>query len=402
MLNIRLRWSAAVICSAAAISLAACTAVAQQPDFKASVGVSYTTLRGDPGEQYIGYGVDFRFMVRPWLGVQAQASVFPYWQTAFSNDSRLGRSTGQLDASALLGHRWGRVGLFGEGGLGYLRSNVLESAAGWSFEDYMDVQMGGLLDVFVARRWSLTYEVRDNLVLLHAPVQISGWYPASLNSPEGRAGLTFHFLNAAHTELSRRTAPNLEFDDRALRQSLGVSYTALRWSQLSNYASQQWLGAALQYRWMPRSWGGVQLQGGYAPQRQSFITSTAGGQTVEADASALVGHRWGRFGLYGDLGVGAVRTKVFGAVNLAIFPPAILLWRNYPSVPVGALVDVKLGKHWSAVYQVRDDVTFVGPFSFYGPVYSSSGVLEGYQYYPPSNPFVDNLLDLRSGVAFHF
>ena len=62
---------------------------------------------------------------------------------------------------------------------------------------------------------------------------------------------------------------------------------------------------------------------------------------------------------------------------------------------------MSLGRRWSVTFNVRDNVTFIGPFSFYGPIYTGNRVTS-FGYYPPSTPFVDNLLEDRAGVAFHF
>jgi hypothetical protein len=377
---------------------------AQEPYFKSSVGVSYASLRFEPQEQYIGYGVDYRYMVRPWLGAQVQASVFPWWQSTVNNDDASGGSIGQLSASALVGHRWGRFGLYGEPGIGYLRSRVLQArqGGGWAFQNYLDIQMGGLLDISVARRWSLTYEVRDNLALVREPMRLWGWPEGSLNVVEGRAGLAFHFQQAGGASLRQQPAVRIERNERELKNSIGISYTTLRWAQYANYASQQWLGAGLEYRFMPRSWVGVQLQASYSPQGQGIDTSLVAGQIVQADAVALVGHRWGKFGVYSEGGFGVLRTRVYGVITPQSFPyPGVDPWRDYPVVPLGGVVDVSLGRRWSVNFNTRDNVTLIGPFSFYGPIYTGNRVTS-FGYYPPSTPFVDNLLEVRTGVAFHF
>jgi hypothetical protein len=367
----------------------------QEPYFKSSVGLSYTSLRADAGDQYLGFGVEYRYMPRPWLGLQAQASQFPYWQTSITSSQPLGRAIGQASLSVLTGHRWGRFGLYAENGIGYLRPAVLGfGPIPWTFQNYLDVQMGGLLDVSLGRRWSLTYEVRDNLALMREKEMLQ----SSLNIPEGRVGVAFHFQPSGATPM-RQTVVRPPMDkEKPLKNSIGVSYTTLRWSRIANYASQQWLGAGLEYQFMPVSWAGVELHGGYSPQTQALLDTVAGGRIVQADASGLLGHRWGRVGVFGEAGFGVVRTKVFAAL-----PPqssAVFAWRDYPAVPVGGTVDLSLGRRWSVNFKVRDNITFIGPFYFYGPIFGSRPTTYGF--FPPSSAFVDNVLDTRAGVAFHF
>jgi hypothetical protein len=180
---------------------------AQDKVFKNSVSISYTTLRFLPYEQYIGAGVEYRFMPKPWIGVQAQIGKFPQRQ-ALEDDSSGGPMV-QEDASVLVGHRWGKVGIYAEGGGGVLRADIFEGISlqqgapnynvpTYDVRHYPDVIMGGLVDVSVGRRWSLTFNVRDNMTFLGQYTGISFYGPShalvgTVNAPEGRAGVAFHF-----------------------------------------------------------------------------------------------------------------------------------------------------------------------------------------------------------------
>ncbi len=182
-----------------------CQGSAQTKPLRNAVGISYTTMRFLPMEQYIGAGLEYRFMAKPWLGVQVQIGKFPQLQAW--EDGHSGGAIVQENASILAGHRWGKIGLYGEGGAGILRTNVYKGISAsssssspftYDVRHYPDVVMGGLLDISVGRRWSLTFNVRDNLTVIGPYSQIyfgdtfqitSG----TVNAPEGRTGIAFHF-----------------------------------------------------------------------------------------------------------------------------------------------------------------------------------------------------------------
>ncbi len=184
------------------ILLASVTLRAQQREPRNSVGVSYSSFRFRPHDQYLGGGVEYRYMHRSWVGFKVQASQFPEYQ--MDADSEAGYEMGQIDGSGLLGHRWGKVTLLGETGFGVMRSMVFagyRSGGGNLYQErnYPDLLMGGLVDVSLARRWSITYEVRDNLIFI-GPFQQIGtnsplfFYAAhKLHVPEGSIGVAFHF-----------------------------------------------------------------------------------------------------------------------------------------------------------------------------------------------------------------
>jgi hypothetical protein len=275
--------------------------------------------------------------------------------------------------------------------------------------------MGILVDVSVSSRWSLTYQGHDNLAFVSPyfgntqPAQFPGLKTMQLNMPEGRFGVAYHFQQLHTPNRVSQLLLDTQAGGRPFKNSIGVAYTSLNWSPLQqygygnqligSYAGQQWLGAALEYRYMPRSWGGVQLEGGYSPQSQSYTTSISGGQVLQTDVCALLGHRWGKIGIYGEGGVGAFRTRVLSGATLQGLP--IRAWRDYPDVLTGGMVDISLSRRLSASFTARDNLLFIGPFSFVGPMTGNSGV-QTYGPFPPSKPFTDNLLEIRAGFAFHF
>ncbi len=177
---------------------------AQQKDLHNEIGVSYTSIRFEPHDQYFGAGIDYRYFLRSWVGFEAQASEFPEHQQAV--DQVAANYVEQVNGCVLLGHRWGKVSLLGEGGYGVVFSNVFggysSSANGESLyptRKFPDLVIGGIADVSLGRRWSLTYEVRDNLLSIGSYTELNLAppnlpYPAEkLNIPEGRIGVAFHF-----------------------------------------------------------------------------------------------------------------------------------------------------------------------------------------------------------------
>jgi hypothetical protein len=372
------------------VGIALCSPMIGAQEFRSSVGVSWTTLRFEPGAAYVGYGVDYRFMVRDWVGVEAEAGVDPAWQTQTSSDLD-GRSLGQASGAVLVGHRWGRFGVYGVGGFGVLSESTLYYPPGWKTFNFADLVMGGLLDVAVARRWSLTYEVRDNLAFTGSNGFNSN--VKQMNLADNRVGMEYHFERVKG--MGRRARVRSTKDREALKGSFGVSYSAMRETPFTNYASFQYLGAGAELRYMAKSWVGVEVQGSYAPQFIDVETPFFGGQVVQADAEVLVGHRWGRVGLYGTVGGGVHRTRVFGALSDEGSP--VFEWRDMRDMPVGGMGEVWLGRRWSVTFGVRDEVTFVGPFSFGYPGHRGFNLIP-----PPSRAFVMNSMETRSGVAVHF
>jgi roadblock/LC7 domain-containing protein len=378
------------------VLLASVTLPAQQPEYKSSIGISYTSLRFLPENQYLGAGIDYRYMVRPWVGVEVQASKFP--QSQYITDAMVGRPVEQFDASVLIGHRWSRVGLFGEGGFGVLRPQVFSGFNNQGVEEFdtryfPDLLLGGLLDVPVGRRWSLTYEVRDNLAFIGHYTQTIGQIPytttaGQCNMPEGRIGVAFHFEETK--DANRMKLPNAPIgskpaaQEKELKNFIGVSYTTLRF-----VPNAQYIGAGLEYGYMFRSWAGVQVEVSDFPQSQSYVTAVSGGAIVQANASALLGHRWGRVGLYGEGGIGALRAHAFNGFTQQ--GEDLYDLRNYPDVLMGGLLDVSLGRRWSVRFNVRDNLTIVGAHTYN----TAMG--------PTSFPAQQiNAAEGRAGVAFHF
>ncbi len=178
------------------------SAFGQDKIFKNSVSISYTNLRFLPYNQYIGAGIEYRFMAKPWVGAQVQISKFPQTQSFENNVS--GGPMVQEDASILIGHRWRKVGIYAEGGAGVLRADVFKGISlpqetlFFDVRYYRDIILGGLVDVPVGRRWSLTFNVRDNMTYLGPYTGIGPYGPTqafvgTVNAPEGRAGVAFHF-----------------------------------------------------------------------------------------------------------------------------------------------------------------------------------------------------------------
>jgi len=185
-------------------ALFCCQLAAQETTLHNSFSVAYTTLKFDYREQYIGAGLEYRFMLKPWLGAQVEASKFP--QAQAEHDAISGGSILQCNGSVVAGHRWGKVGVYGEGGYGYLHTNIFKGGnieggqlqEFYSVRNYPDILLGTLIDVSVDRRWSLTFDARDNLTFIstYTSIGLFGplYNPAIIeNAPEGRAGVAFHF-----------------------------------------------------------------------------------------------------------------------------------------------------------------------------------------------------------------
>ena len=383
----------------------AASLAAQTPEYKSSIGVSYSTLRFQPQEQYFGVGLDYRYMFRRSIGVQAEWSEAPERQVNY--DARSGGYVTQGNVSALLGHRWGRVGLFGEAGFGWLGTTVLagSNAQGttidYAVRNYPDLLLGGVLDVAVGRHWSLTYEVRDNLVFIGPYTQTSPPYTfvttaSQLNMPEGRVGVAFHFQQVKagrQQHLSNVLAgSSSSIPQKKLRNSIGVSYSTLKVVPIANYNEQLYFGAGLEYTYMPRTWVGVQAQTSYFPQSHAYDTSISGGPMVQAGGSVLLGHRWGRVGIYGEGGFGVLRAHVFKGGGQQGF---LYDFRTYPDLLMGGLVDVSLGRRWSATFNVRDNMAFVGT---YAAIFQTGTIYTAVE--EPAQQF--HMPEVRAGVAFHF
>ncbi len=135
---------------------------AQQKYLHNEIGVSYTSMRFQPHDQYLGAGVDYRYFFRSWIGVEAQAGDYPEYQQSVSPD--VGYQIKQFDGCALVGHRWGKVSLLGEAGFGVIRplsfGGYTSTGGGiYPTRNYPDFLMGGMVAVSLGRRWSITYEV---------------------------------------------------------------------------------------------------------------------------------------------------------------------------------------------------------------------------------------------------
>ncbi len=171
----------------------------QGKDLKSAIEVDFDTLRFQPNVQYLGTGIGYRYMVRTWWGVQAQASVLPVNQSFHSSDN--GGGIDQFGGEILLGHRWRKLALYSEAGVTDFRPQVFASALFpyYAFRNFPDFVFGGLLDIPVSRRWSLTYEVRDNFLFIgdfteHGLPANIGFIPGYKRQvPQGKVGLAFHF-----------------------------------------------------------------------------------------------------------------------------------------------------------------------------------------------------------------
>jgi len=171
-------------------------ALAQEKELKNSIDFSYDSMRQQHYDQYLGVGFDYRHMVRPWLGFQAQINLYPNFQQ--TSNALGGNPAVGIDGMTLIGHRWGKISLFGEAGAGDFVSFVTETntqmVTANPARNYPDLIMGGLLDVSLGKRWSLTYEARDNLVFVSAFTGFEYVQPGgTLNIPEGRIGVAHHF-----------------------------------------------------------------------------------------------------------------------------------------------------------------------------------------------------------------
>lgn len=202
----RLQFSASVLTVSFTVGLHA-----QGRDFKNSVALSYSALGFSPNtsargvEEYLGAGVEYRFMPKPWLGLQAQATKYP--QTQALRDPISGGTVLLTNVDLLAGHRWKRVGVFGEVGAGRFHTGVFKgfnTQGGqlnvfFTTRNYPDLQTGGLVEVWLARRLSVTFEVRDNLLFIGPYEEVGppdNLYPLparTINAVEGRSGVAFHF-----------------------------------------------------------------------------------------------------------------------------------------------------------------------------------------------------------------
>ena len=173
---------------------------AQDSPLRQSVGVAYASHRSTLHDQYLGAGIEYHYLFRDTVGLQIQASRYPQYE--YVMDGVTGGPVDQLSGSALAGHRWGRYGLFAECGFGSYRTTVFAGAdqrgSLVQLRVYPDLLLGGVLDIAVSQRWSLTYEVRDNLLFVPAYSQFGLGFPSDIpfrqqNYPEGRLGVAFHF-----------------------------------------------------------------------------------------------------------------------------------------------------------------------------------------------------------------
>ena len=143
-------------------------------------------------------------MHRTWIGTQFQVTDFPQVQQVETTD--FGGAMVQVDAVLLTGHRWGKISLLQETGFGVLRNHVFVGSSpqfqpSYAVRNYPELLLGGFVDVAVARRWSLTFEIRDNMIFVGPGAYSLPFPPYTLtapsqitNGPEGRApGFAFHF-----------------------------------------------------------------------------------------------------------------------------------------------------------------------------------------------------------------
>ncbi len=171
--------------------------------FRNELEISQTAIHFRANQDYLGAGLAYRRTIRPWLGFEAEASLFPQRQ-AVGDDKSYGELV-QFLGAGLLGHRWRYVSLFGEGGIGTVRSHAYGGLNAQSqpidaFRSYKDVVAGALLDIRAGRRMSLTFECRDNIDFVGAFSEYNSATnyvlidPASiLHSAEFRMGVAFKF-----------------------------------------------------------------------------------------------------------------------------------------------------------------------------------------------------------------
>lgn len=159
-----------------------------------SIGADFTTMRYLQHNQYVGAGFDYRYLHHGWIGFQAEATEFP--QSQLTESVASGYKIGTFNGAVLCGHRWGRAALYGEAGYGYLQVGVIteNGSSGKGTRTLPDFIVGGLLEVALSHRLSLTYEVRDNRAYSAAVPLFNGESNAvTLNGVEARMGVAFHF-----------------------------------------------------------------------------------------------------------------------------------------------------------------------------------------------------------------
>jgi hypothetical protein len=173
---------------------------AQNVNLRNELGASYFSEHFGAHDDYVGWGVDYRFNATKHFAAEAQIAYSPQYQVSYSADRAY--DTGLGDIAFLAGNRWKNVRVSAECGLGLTRTQVyggLVSGETYApYRHYVTALFGALVEVYLSHRWSISYEGRDDLTFV-PPFQLQGivgnsQYPReTLNIPEGRVGVSFHF-----------------------------------------------------------------------------------------------------------------------------------------------------------------------------------------------------------------
>ena len=137
--------------------------------------------------------------------------------------------------------------------------------------------------------------------------------------------------------------------------SVGVAFTTMRYIY-----ENQYVGVGLDYTHLHHRWIGARVDADLYPERQLTLSDIGGLPIIQLTGAALIGHAWGRFGLHGEAGVGGMFPQVFTGNSGG---HSVYAWRALPSFVSGGIFRVAVSKRWSIDYEVRDSLTFVGPYN---------------------------------------
>jgi hypothetical protein len=161
-----LKWTAAALLASLLLSYPSSGESSDRP--RNSVSFGAVESRYIDHEQYLGFGGEYIFRYRDWLGVGAAAAYLPTTQPLL--EAQTGGKIRQFSAVILSGHRFGPVGLYGRFGVGVTSINVYQGFTS-SFSDVYAIRnnpsydFGGTVDLRVARRWSVQFTPTDHVVL---------------------------------------------------------------------------------------------------------------------------------------------------------------------------------------------------------------------------------------------
>ena len=181
---------------------------AQDRTLHQAIELSYSAMGLTPPEsisigsvRYLGAGAGYRLMLKPWIGLDVQATKYPQNQAIQNAGS--GGAVFLANGDLLAGHRWSTIGLYGEVGGGRFHTAIFKGVTSqivpvFASRNYADLQAGGLIEAWLSRRWSVTFAARDNLLFAGPYYGISPNGPTygaarTFNAPEGRSGVAFHF-----------------------------------------------------------------------------------------------------------------------------------------------------------------------------------------------------------------